>query len=68
MTLSYCTFEGNPTIYRPGFAWSLIDGKWAEVNSAEVAQGAAVLTKEHFDARFGHLPDLPSGASQAEPS
>jgi hypothetical protein len=55
---TYYLFEGKPTIYRPGYARSYIDGEWKVVDSAEVALYGAVLTEADFRKKFGRLPTL----------
>jgi hypothetical protein len=70
MTIGYASWEGIPTRYSMDLseawcfakAWCFANGAWREVNSADVAMKAAVVSKETFDKIFGELPALPSAA------
>lgn len=61
-SLTYCSFEGRPTIYTTGEAWWLIDGEWKSANAAEVAMSATIMSKAKFDRRFGVVPLIYPGA------
>ncbi len=43
-------------------AWCWIDDGWIEVNRADAAHKAAVVTPKGFEAIFGKLPLLPATA------
>jgi hypothetical protein len=63
--MNYGSFEGKPTVYTPGYAWSYIGGNWAPVNSSDVAMHGVVMSEDQFKKRFAHadlssLPPMPN--------
>lgn len=62
----YGAFESNPARFTDGEAWVYQhDHVWRKVNSAEVAQHAAVMSKAAYDAHYPDLPALPKAAFQS---
>jgi hypothetical protein len=64
MSISYCSFEGVPTLVSDTEAWSFANGAWKEINGAEAGMGAAIIGEERFTKMFGQLPPLPATAFQ----
>ena len=54
-----------PTIAVGPRAWFFADGKWKEIQRAELAYNVAVISKERFNRTFGHLPPVPYRADAA---
>lgn len=58
----YGAFESNPCRFTETEAWVLYDDVWRKMNSAEILHGAGVMSKEAYEADFGHVPPLPKAA------
>jgi hypothetical protein len=59
----YGSFESNPARFTDGEAWVYQhDHVWRKMNSAEVAQHAAVMNAADFAAAYPDLPALPKAA------
>ena len=62
----YGAFESNPARFTDYEAWVFQHDKvWRQMNPAEVAQGAAVLSPAEFAANYPDLPALPKAAFQS---
>jgi hypothetical protein len=59
-------FESNPARFTDDEAWVCQhDNVWRKMNSAEVAQSAALLSKADYLATYPDLPALPKAAFQS---
>lgn len=63
--ITYASLDGNPTILCGGTAWWFVDGQWHEIEAAEVAHEAPVMSKQAFEDRWPHLPNLPNSSLHA---
>jgi hypothetical protein len=62
----YGAFESNPARFTDDEAWVCQhDNVWRKMNSAEVAQSAAILSKADYHAAYPDLPALPKAAFQS---
>ena len=62
-TIKYGDLEGVGVLFDGWEAWQLsTNGVWHEINAADAACKARVLTKEDFDRSFGDVPPLPIAA------
>jgi hypothetical protein len=56
----YGSLEGNPVRWLGWEAWELgRDGTWHEINAADAATKARVMTEQEYHGHFGPLPPLP---------
>jgi hypothetical protein len=62
--LTYCSYEGRPTIVTATDAWWLVEGKWVQLERAEAGRNAVVIGESAFYDRFPQVPKLPSAAFQ----
>ena len=62
----YGSYDGRAVRWLGYEAWLLgRDGVWRETDAADVATGAAVLSREQFHTRFGTVPLMPKAAFQS---
>ena len=62
----YGAFESNPARFTDNEAWVYQhDNVWRKVNSAEVAQHAALMSEADYRAAYPDLPALPKAAFQS---
>lgn len=63
----YGAFETNAARFTDDEAWvyQRHDNVWRKMNSAEVAQGAGLMSEADFRASYPGLPDLPKAAFQS---
>jgi hypothetical protein len=62
----YGAFESNPARFTDDEAWVCQhDNVWRKMNSAEVAQHAAVMNQADFGTAYPDLPALPTAAFQS---
>ena len=61
----YGSLEGLGVISDRWEAWQLSpNGVWHEINAADAATKAKILTESEFQRIFGPVPPLPKGAFQ----
>jgi hypothetical protein len=64
--VSYCSFDGIPTLVSDTEAWWFNNNEWKRINGAEAGMGAVIIGEERFTKMFGKLPPLPDTAFSAE--
>jgi hypothetical protein len=60
--LTFCLWDGEPSLYRLGEAWVFRNNTWLNAPSMDVAMQAVVLSEGSFKSMFPSLPPLPNNA------
>jgi hypothetical protein len=58
--LTFCSWDGQPTIWISGYACMFRGGRWVPTEGAAVGREARVMSELEFKRKFPGVPPLPA--------